>query len=191
MEQAASDQDSSLDRREVIVNAAAALFAEKGYDRTSIRDIGAAAGILSGSLYYYFSSKEEIFVEVHGVGMHRLITAAQAAVAENDDPWDCLERLAAAHCRVLLEGTGFMIMLFPRYPEGINPFRAELVRQRDEYERIFAQVIARLDLPDDLDRNLYRLQVLGALNWSQTWYQQGRGPGPEEIGRHLVRMLRR
>lgn len=191
IKQAPQDENARLDRREIIVSAAATLFAEKGYDRTSIRDIGAAAGILSGSLYYYFSSKEEIFVEVHSAGMRRLIAAAREAVAGEGDAWNCLERLAAAHCRVLLEDTGFMIMVFPKFPEGIDPFRPELVRQRDEYERIFAEVIARLDLPDDLNRDIFRLQILGALNWSQTWFHSGRGATPEEIGRHLVRMLRR
>ena len=175
----------------MIVSVAAALFAEKGYDRTSIRDIAAAAGILSGSLYYYFSSKEEIFVEVHRAGMRRLVAAAEEAIAQSEDPWERLEGLAAAHCRVLLEDTGLMIMVFPRFPAGIDVFQADVVRQRDEYERIFANVIAQLDLPADLDRNLYRLQVIGALNWTQTWYRSARGLEPEEIGRHLVRMLRR
>lgn len=179
-----------FDRREQIVAAAAALFAEKGYDRTSMRDIAGATGILSGSLYYYFSSKEALFVEVFNAGMAVLTEGARAAAAlEATSPWDRLERLAAAHCRALLENSGLMIMVVPRFPEGMDEYRAELVSRRDAYEGIIADAIAALDLPADLDPHVFRLQFLGALNWSQSWYRPGRMT-PEEIGSHLVRMLR-
>ncbi|OWJ73057.1 TetR family transcriptional regulator [Haematobacter massiliensis] len=179
-----------FDRREQIVAVSAALFAEKGYDRTSMRDIAAATGILSGSLYYYFSSKEALFVEVFNAGMAVLTAGARAAAAmEAVSPWDRLERIAAAHCRALLENSGLMIMVVPRFPEGMDEYRAELVAGRDAYESIIAEAVKALDLPPDIDPQLFRLQFLGALNWSQSWYRQGL-MSPEEIGIHLVRMLR-
>jgi AcrR family transcriptional regulator len=51
-------------RRQAILDVAAALFAEKGVATTTVRDIGDASGILSGSLYYHFASKEAIVEEV-------------------------------------------------------------------------------------------------------------------------------
>lgn len=187
-----SDLDilSGSDRREQIISVTAALFSEKGYDRTSMRDIAAATGILSGSLYYYFPSKEALFLEVHSAGMKILTSAAREVWAATDDPWERLEKLAAAHSKALLENSGFMIMVFPRFPEGIDAFRPELIRQRNEYESIIAQAIETLDLPEGIDRSLFRLQFLGALNWSQTWYSPGHGISPAQIGMHLVRMLR-
>lgn len=187
-----SDADilSGSDRREQIISVAAALFSEKGYDRTSMRDIAAATGILSGSLYYYFPSKEALFLEVHSTGMKILTSAARHVWATTSDPWDRLEKLAAAHSRALLENSGFMISVFPRFPEGIDAFRPELIRQRNEYEDIIAEAIEMLNLPDGIDRSLFRLQFLGALNWSQTWYDPTQGVSPSEIGIHLVRMLR-
>ncbi|QRG08988.1 TetR family transcriptional regulator [Xanthobacter dioxanivorans] len=179
-----------LDRREQIVAVAGSLFAEKGYNRTSMRDIAEAAGLLSGSLYYYFSSKEELFLEVHGTGMKILTQATRSALEQGGDPWTRLGHLAAAHCRAVLENQGFMIMVFPEFPEEINEYHAEFVRQRDEYERIVSDTIGALDLPPDLDRGLYKLQFLGALNWSQTWYRAGGRFTPEDIGHHFVRMLR-
>ena len=56
-------------RRETIIEAASALFARNGYDGTSMRDIAAESGILAGSLYYYFASKEEMFAAVHEQAM--------------------------------------------------------------------------------------------------------------------------
>jgi len=51
-------------RRDEILQVAARLFAEKGYEETTIREIGDAAGILSGSLYHHFQTKEEMLHEL-------------------------------------------------------------------------------------------------------------------------------
>ena len=51
-------------RREELLELAAAMFAERGLRATTVRDIADAAGILSGSLYHHFSSKEEMVDEV-------------------------------------------------------------------------------------------------------------------------------
>jgi AcrR family transcriptional regulator len=52
------------DRRELIVSTAARLFARKGIRATTVREIADAVGILSGSMYHYFSSKDEIVKEI-------------------------------------------------------------------------------------------------------------------------------
>lgn len=51
-------------RREEILTAAAEVFAERGFKGATVRDIGDAAGILSGSLYYHFESKEQIVLDL-------------------------------------------------------------------------------------------------------------------------------
>lgn len=181
---------ANMDRRQVIVATSAKLFADNGFDRTSIRDIASAAGILSGSLYYYFKSKEEIFLEVHTQGMEKLTEAVTAAIATADTPWDRLEEVAAAHSRVLLESEGFMLMVVPHFPKGIDAQLRVLMEQRKTYETLIAKVIADIDFPPSVKPNLFRLQFFGALNWAQTWYRPGGDMTPDEIGRHFVRTLR-
>ncbi len=178
-----------VDRFQLIVNTSAKLFSEKGFDRTSIRDIASAAGLLPGSLYYYFKSKEEIFLEVHSQGMKILSDAAREAIAPHKDPWCKLEALAVAHSQVLLDDSGFMFMVAARFPECIAEQNQILMKQRDEYEAIIAEVIGELDLAADIDSDVFRLQFLGALNWAQTWYRKDRGMAPKDIGKHLVKIL--
>jgi len=60
--QATSSQPSA--RREEILGVAAELFAQNGFRATTVRDIGETAGILSGSLYHHFRSKEQIVSEI-------------------------------------------------------------------------------------------------------------------------------
>lgn len=179
-----------FDRRQQILVEAARLFAAKGFEATSVRDIANATGILAGSLYYHFASKEELFVAVHAAGMDILIRTAQDAIREVGDPWDRLAAAAAAHCTALLESSDFMLLVVPNFPKSIGQYRDELIRQRDAYEAIISEIVAALDLPTAIDPRLFRLHFIGALNWTQSWYRPASGLTPAEIGRQLVAMLR-
>src|SRR3954454_5274025 len=61
---AAASNGGSSERRHALVEIAAALFAEQGFKATTVREIGDAAGVLSGSLYHHFDSKETIVDEI-------------------------------------------------------------------------------------------------------------------------------
>ena len=57
------------ERHRDILEAAATLFAERGYAATSVRDIGEKVGLLGGSLYHYIKSKEALFVRIHDMAL--------------------------------------------------------------------------------------------------------------------------
>src|SRR5438128_1438560 len=64
-------------RREEMVVAAMELFAERGYDQTSIEDIGQAVNVTGPALYYHFASKEDIFVEAIELASRNVVAAVQ------------------------------------------------------------------------------------------------------------------
>jgi len=177
-------------RRRQIMQEAARLFGTRGFEATTIRDIAAATGILGGSIYYHFASKEEIFVAVHAAGMEKITQAVLDALDGVDDPWDRLEAAAVAHCNDLLGSNEVPVIVSPYYSESLRALRETLVAQRDRYERVIADLVDALDLPPDIDRSLFRLNFLGALNWMPTWYRASAERTPAEIGRQLVLSLR-
>ncbi len=67
----------SDNRQPELLDAAAALFAQRGYAATSMRDIALAVKMLPGSMYYHFASKEELLVAVYeaGVGVQKQMIA--------------------------------------------------------------------------------------------------------------------
>src|SRR5690242_15883054 len=83
-----AEDEAAAGRRQKIMTEAARLFATRGFDATKIRDIAAAAGILGGSIYYYFASKEEIFLAVHTAGMETVASAVKSAIEGIADPWE-------------------------------------------------------------------------------------------------------
>jgi AcrR family transcriptional regulator len=78
-------------RRNEILVAAAEVFAEKGIVPATVRDIGQRVGILSGSLYHHFASKEEIIDEILVPVVRGQIEAYDAIAAKTDDPREILE----------------------------------------------------------------------------------------------------
>lgn len=178
-------------RREAVLLAAAHFVARHGFEPASMRDIAAAAGMLPGSLYYHFSSKDELLAAVHGRGVARILAAAQQAVghAAAGTAWDRLAAACRAHLAALLDGNDFAQVVL-REIEGLSsPLRRRLIRQRDEYEAWFGQLIAALPLARGTDRRLLRLLLLAALNRVPGWYRPG-GIAPADIADRFVAMLR-
>lgn len=176
--------------RERLLAVAVREFSRKGFARTSMRDIAKAAGIQAGSLYYHFASKDELFAAAHAAGMGEVLAAIETALAPLRDPWQRLEVACSVHIEHLVSGndltvwTGAALFLF-NSPELQQGLKAE----RDRFEAVYRKLIHALPLPAGIDRRLLRLQLLGALNWTRTWYRTGRR-SPGEIARHLVKVLR-
>lgn len=81
------------ERREHLVRLAAELFAEKGFQATTVRNIAEEAGILSGSLYHHFDSKESIVDEILSGFFTDIMAGYQAVIDENRDPRDTIAGL--------------------------------------------------------------------------------------------------
>ncbi|MCW2768103.1 MAG: kstR2 3, partial [Nocardioides sp.] len=79
-------------RRAELLSIAAGLFAEKGFKNTTVRDIADASGILSGSLYHHFDSKESIVDEILSTFQEELFASYDAVLASDDDARTKIER---------------------------------------------------------------------------------------------------
>jgi AcrR family transcriptional regulator len=85
-----------VDRREVILDRAADLFARQGVAATTVREIADAVGILSGSLYHHFASKDDIVDAIVGSFMSDLVARYDEVQRSSQDPADKLKGLVAA-----------------------------------------------------------------------------------------------
>lgn len=168
---------------------AAALFARRGFDGASVRDIVGPVGMLPGSLYAHFANKEQLLLAVYEEGVRRIQAAVLAAVAAETDPWARLEAACRAHLDALLKKSAYAQVVIRVRPDEVPGVRAQLVALRDGYEQLFRDLIARLPLPAGSDRRALRLLLLGALNWSPEWYRPG-GDSPRRIAGGFLRLLR-
>lgn len=134
------DTDDPMMRR--ILTAAINAFAERGFNGTNIRDIGARGGMSSGSLYNHFASKAEILATITLRGMTNLVTLSEQALeGAGPDARGQLDALVethvglhAAHPRESIVGNAELHNLDP-------DARAAVVDFRDRQERLFHTVI--------------------------------------------------
>jgi TetR/AcrR family transcriptional regulator, cholesterol catabolism regulator len=173
-----------------LLDEAARAFAQRGYAAASVREIVGPVGMLPGSLYCHFATKEALLVAVYRAGVERIGAAVDVAVAPLEDPWQRLEAACVAHLGSLLDQTDYSQVVIRVRPSDAPAAEVELIALRDSYEKRFARLVAALPLTRPTERTMLRLMLVGALNWSQTWYRAGRAMTPERIARRFVGLLK-
>ncbi len=175
-------------RGRAVLDTAARLFAERGYDGTSMRDIAAAVGLRPSSLYYFYASKEALFVAVYEAGVDNILHAVRGSLAPGERPWAQLRVACAAHLGSLLAGDAYARVVVLPLPGRGDELRDRLVSLRDRYERLFESLIAALPLDDRANRRYLRLTLLGALNAVPGWYQPD-GDSPDTIAGRILDLM--
>jgi len=183
-------QDKRPDsRRQLLLDEAAALFCLKGYEGTSIRNIATAVGMLPGSTYCHFSSKEELFFAVYEEGVARITEKVQSAIEGVGDPWACLEAACEAHMETILDQSVYAKVIVRVQPRDVPGVSDRLVSLRDGYEQLFRSLIERLPIAPDGDPLFFRMLLLGGMNWAENWYQDSKS-SPGAIAKKFVQLLR-
>lgn len=182
-------------RRTEILHSALRAFRAHGYHATTLEDIAKQLGIRSAALYHYFPDKESLLYACHREGLaevERILAEARERYAS------ARERLAHAireHVRVMadtLEGSALALDVSELSPRH----RAEVIAQRDRYERGLRDMVAAGVGEGEfraLDPKLAVFAILGAINWVARWYRpDGPVQAPElgaQFADHLVHGL--
>lgn len=177
-------------RQPQVLDAAARLFRTRGFDGTSMRDIGRAVGMLPGSLYCHFETKEALLVAVYVKGVRQITDAVRSAVDGHEDAWDRLEAACIAHLEAILHDDDYAQVVVRVRPSDVPVADRSLIELRNQYEALFDGLVRELPLSRSTDRRVLRLMLMGALNWSQTWYRPGGRLHPRAIARKFIALLR-
>lgn len=186
--------DTQQVRRRAILEVAARLFSERSYHGATMKDIAAEVGINAATVYYYFRSKEEIFLRIMHQGLDEHLEGFQAVLDRETAPEARLFGLVEAYLAqtVLRPYTG----LYNRYAHLLpTDAREELARRRGEVDRVVAEVLQQCAAAalDPREVALARLFLLGALNSAAYWYRPDGELNIEQVsghfGRFVLRML--
>ena len=173
-----------------VLDEAARLFRTRGFDGTSVREIAKAVGMLPGSLYCHFETKEALLLAVYIKGVQQITEAVRSAVADIADPWERLEAACIAHLEAVLQDDDYAQVVVRVRPADVPVAHESLIELRNGYEELFAGLIKDLPLSRSTDRRVLRLMLVGAMNWSQTWYRPGGRFNPRAIARKFIALLR-
>jgi len=188
----AGSSGRTSERRADLVRIAAELFAERGYRATTVRHIGDAAGVLSGSLYHHFDSKETILDELLSSYLDTLLeTYRRIAGAE---PATALRGLVTEAFRSLGEHRAAITVLQNErnYLRGLPRFEY-LTKAEAEVRRIWITVLRdgiaagrfRADLDPTVTYRFLRDSVWVAVRW----FRQDGPLTPEQLADHYLKMI--
>lgn len=177
---------SEANRRAAIVRLAARLFREQGFDGTTVRDIASAVGMRSGSPFYHFATKEEILFAVMEEGLRQGLARIEAVLVRHADPRERFIALMHAQFGTILEdGHDFVPVMLYEWRRLPPVYRKRLIAVKDRYDALWQGVIDELAAAGLMrgDAKLARLLILGAVNFSATWFRRNGGLSIGELAR--------
>jgi AcrR family transcriptional regulator len=181
------------DMPERLLDVATRLFAEKGFEGTSVQEIVAAAGVTKGAMYHYFSSKDDLLYEIY----HRVL-ALQMKRLESfaGGPGTVEERLRGAATDVIETSLLHMdelkvffhsLHLLPA--DRRATVRAERRRYHDLFRALVEEGQQAGDFRGDIPADIAVQYFLSALNLIGTWYHPGGRLRSEAVSDAYVELL--
>jgi TetR/AcrR family transcriptional regulator, cholesterol catabolism regulator len=180
-------------RRADVVQLAGELFAQKGYRATTVREIADAAGILSGSLYHHFDSKESIGDEILSSFINDVLADYRAAVSSAGSPRDVLEQIVRSTSWTLSRHRAALAMLQNDWSYfSTQPRFGYLRKALSEIERTWVTQLERGKesgiFRADLDARLtYRL--LRDVLWIPAQWRVAGGYSTDQVAEGLLQLL--
>jgi AcrR family transcriptional regulator len=178
-----------------VLDAAARIFGDYGYAGTTMRAIADAAELKAGSIYYHYSSKDELISAVLDLAINALYTSVKTALDRL--PADAtgrqkIEVAVHAHLSAIIEYGDYALAtrrVFGQLPQAV---RAKNMRLRTAYAAMWQDILVQAqragEFRPEANLKLMRLFILGALNWTVEWFKPG-GIGIEGLAKEFSSLI--
>lgn len=179
-------------RQNQIIDTAAQLIHEKGFENMSMRDLAAQLKIEASSLYNHISSKDEILKVICFQMAAEFIKAMQEV---NDIYFDAEQKLRMAvenHITLLTQQTSKAHVFVNEWRKLKNTNHSEFIALRDEYQKGFEVIVQNGEdegLFNEVDKKFAVLTILSSLNWVVEWYKPNGNMNAKEIAAKLTNFI--
>ncbi len=181
-------------RRNELLALAATMFAQRGLRATTVRDIADSAGILSGSLYHHFSSKEEMVDEVLRGFLDWLFARYEQIVATEPNPLERLKGLFMASFEAIENRHAEVVIYQDEAKRLAEQERFAYVDERNREQRkmwveVLNQGISQGYFLPDVDVDLVYRFIRDTTWVSVRWYQPGGPLTAEQVGQQYLAIV--
>ena len=179
-------------RRAEMVYAAAKVFADRGYDQTTMQDLASSMGLATGAVYHYFGSKEQLLINICDQLMEPLLSRAREITLGDGPPREKLRSLVRLWVANVIEHRNH-VLVFQQERHAIES-GAQWRGVRDSrkaFERLVEHALDAADAtgPADLDKRLALAALLGMVNHTAQWYQPRGRLRPTQIADGYLSLL--
>lgn len=176
-----------------VIDAAASVFAEKGYHGSSTKDIAERLGIRQGSLYYYFASKESALEEVCKMGIDGFVQGIEEVLARGGGIEAQMRAAVLNHLEPLRTRPTYVRVFLRDRHDLPRASRHKIGKASRQYESLleglFRAGVERGDFRAGLDCRLATLALLGMCNAAASWYSAGTGISLEAVAENFTTLI--
>ncbi|HTG15229.1 MAG TPA: TetR/AcrR family transcriptional regulator [Blastocatellia bacterium] len=188
-----SEPQSKYDQKLVhVLKTSAAIFAEKGYHSTSIRDIARATEMSLSGLYYYFKSKDELLFLIQDYCFSTVIEDCHKLLDGVDDPVHRLKLLIENHLHYFVHNMNEMKVL----SHEANSISGDLFKKVNSKKRQYVDLvmalleeIAREHRVRGVDLRVATFSLFGMMNWIYNWYNPRKDVNVTGLARNITRIF--
>jgi AcrR family transcriptional regulator len=191
-----ADNDKSVRTQRTVERACregARLFAEKGYSKTTTRELAAAMDVTNGTFYYYFPSKEDLLRQICEDALAEIISAVTKAVDGASCGTDAVTKMIHAHVGTIVESQHSHTTMLTELRALNGEHRATVVAARDRYEALVSGILASAKADGSLKTSIelkpLTLLLLNLLNWTIFWYRRHMSLTGNELADRMVTLF--
>jgi AcrR family transcriptional regulator len=181
-------------RRDELLGIAGRLFAERGFRNTTVRDIADAAGILSGSLYHHFDSKESMVDELLDTFQTALFEEYDAIVTSDRSPLEKLDAVVRSSFAAIDKHPS-EVAIFQNDASFLSGFErfAYLIERNTRFRTLWTgllrDAVAAGELRADLDVELVYRFLRDTVWVAVSWYRPGGELSADEVATQYLSIL--
>ncbi|HMG37325.1 MAG TPA: TetR/AcrR family transcriptional regulator [Blastocatellia bacterium] len=175
-----------------VLKTSAAIFAEKGYHSTSIRDIARATDMSLSGLYYYFKSKDELLFLIQDYCFTTVVEDCRKLIADVRDPITRLSLLIENHLNYFVHNMNEMKVL----SHEANSISGDLFRKVNAKKRQYVDLVmnlldetAREHRIRDVDIRVASFSLFGMMNWIYNWYDPRKDVDVRGLAQNITRIF--
>jgi AcrR family transcriptional regulator len=174
-----------------ILKTAAKIFAEKGFHRTSVRDIARATRMSLAGLYYYFTTKEELLYLIQERCFVTLLERWEEAAKPDLDPRTRIRIFAENHLSFFWHNMHEMKVMAHEDESLTGGFNDKILVLKRRYVKVLMDLISELQANQSehaIDLRVATFSFFGMMNWIYTWYQPKRDLSLPELMEQMLRI---
>ena len=188
LEPATRHYDEKLQK---ILKTAAKIFADKGFHKTSVRDISRATRMSLAGLYYYFTTKEELLYLIQERCFVTLLQRWEQAATAETDVRTRIRVFAENHLSFFLHNMHEMKVMAHEDESLTGEFNDKILVLKRRYVKVIMDLIVELRERENgkgIDLRVATFSLFGMMNWIYTWYQPKRDLPLRQLTEQMLRI---
>jgi AcrR family transcriptional regulator len=175
-----------------VLKTSAAIFAEKGYHSTSIRDIARATKMSLAGLYYYFSSKEELLFLIQDYCFGTVLEDCRRLLAGVDDPISRMKLLIENHLNYFVNNMNEMKVLSHEANAIGGDFFKKVNSKKRQYVDLVMNLLEQIAAEhkvEGVDLRVATFSLFGMMNWIYNWYNPRKDLDVAALSQSITRLF--